>query len=126
MTTDPSTRISLFPMPRKGEPTLTQQKQHQQSLENAIQNAHHALNSSQDAEQAVEQAMTSSDPQQMQRARQIVGQANRAVYDAEERLRAEANESQEQQTVQVLEQLEQAKQDLSEASERTEQPKQMR
>ncbi|GIP35725.1 hypothetical protein [Paenibacillus sp. J2TS4] len=105
---------------------MTQQKQHQQSLEKAILNSHHALNSSQDAEQAVEQAQISSDPQLLQQAQQIVGQANREVHEAEQRLTAEANESQEPQTVQVLEQLEQAKQDLAEAAERTEQPKQMR
>lgn len=105
---------------------MTQVRQHQQPMKNAIERAENAITFAQEARFALEQAQVVAEPLGIQTAHSRLLQAEREVADAMSQLEAHHTESQHQSLIQTLTNLRQAAQDIDIATEAYQTPRQMR
>ncbi|OPH57528.1 hypothetical protein BC351_03100 [Paenibacillus ferrarius] len=105
---------------------MTQNNQHQQPLQHAIDTADSAILQAQDAEHKLQVAISQANPQSIQSAQAALTQAKLQVQEAHEQLQTYNNEQFGQQIKQTMEQLSQATQDLDINQNKFRTPKQIR
>ncbi|WP_128896707.1 hypothetical protein [Longirhabdus pacifica] len=103
---------------------MTEQGQHQQKLQHALEICEHSIQEGQQAEQFLHEAFTTSDPKMQHSAKDKVKHAKHSIEKAQETLQQSIDEQQQQQVKSMMDSLQQVHDNLNELN--AELPKQIR